>query len=158
MDATTSDTISVERELAIDASPETVWQFLVDSEKATRWMGQTASFDARPGGEYRVGVVPGHTAAGEFVELDPPRRLVFTWGWEPGHERDNAVAPGSSTIEIELVRNGDGTRLRFRHYDLPTSAAAESHAHGWDHYLERLVIAAGGDDPGEDPWIHGEMR
>jgi len=159
MDAT-SETTSVVRELVIDASPETVWRFLVDPEKATRWMGQTASFDARPGGEYRVGVIPGHTASGEFVELDPPRRLVFTWGWEPGHEREGegAVPPGSSTIEIELVPSGDGTMLRFRHDGLPTTAAAESHAHGWDHYLERLVIAARGEDPGEDPWIHGEMR
>jgi len=157
MDATT-ETIGVERELAIDASPETVWQFLVDPEKATRWMGQTASFDVRPGGEYRVGVIPGHTAAGEFVELDPPRRLVFTWGWESDHEAENAVPPGSSTIEIELVPNEGGTTLRFRHYGLPNEAAAESHAHGWDHYLERLVGAASGDDPGEDPWIHGEMK
>jgi len=50
MEATT-ETTSVEREIAIAASPETVWQFLVDPEKAVRWMGQTASFDPRPGGE-----------------------------------------------------------------------------------------------------------
>ena len=153
----TTETTSVERELAIDASPETVWEFLVDPQKATRWMGMSASFDPRPGGEYRVGVIPGHTAAGEFVELDPPRRVVFTWGWEAGHEKTNAVSPGSSTIEIELVPNGAGTTLRFRHYDLPNAEAAASHGHGWDHYLERLVLVARGDDPGEDPWIHGEM-
>jgi uncharacterized protein YndB with AHSA1/START domain len=156
MDATT-ETTSVERELAIAASPETVWEFLVDPDKATRWMGQTASFEPRPGGEYRVGVIPGHVAAGEFVELDRPSRLVFTWGWEPGHEGANPVPPGTSTIEIQLVPNGDGTTLRFRHYDLPNNEAAESHAHGWDHYLERLVLAARGENPGEDPWIHGEM-
>jgi uncharacterized protein YndB with AHSA1/START domain len=156
MDATT-ETTSIERELAIDASPETVWQFLVDPDKATRWMGQTASFDARPGGEYRVGVIPGHTAVGEFVELDPPRRLVFTWGWEPGHDSTNAVPPASSTVEIELTPTGEGTTLHFRHCGLPSTQAAESHAHGWDHYLERLTIAAAGGDPGEDPWIRGEM-
>jgi uncharacterized protein YndB with AHSA1/START domain len=27
-------------------------------------------------------VIPGSTAVGEFVEIDPPRRLVHTWGWE----------------------------------------------------------------------------
>ena len=47
-------------------------------------MGQSASFDPRPGGLYRVEVMPGNTARGEFVELDPPRRLVFTCGWESG--------------------------------------------------------------------------
>ena len=156
MEATT-ETTSVEREIAIAASPETVWQFLVDPDKATRWMGQTASFDPRPGGEYRCAVIPGHTAAGEFVEVDPPRRIVWTWGWEPGPDGPNPVPPGSSTIEIELVPAGEGTTLRFRHFDLPSAEAAQSHAHGWDHYLERLVAAARGDDPGEDPWIHGEM-
>jgi uncharacterized protein YndB with AHSA1/START domain len=156
MEATT-ETTSVEREIAIDATPETVWQFLVDVDKATRWMGETAAFDARPGGSYRVGVIPGHTAAGEFVELDPPRRLVYTWGWEPGKDGPNPVPPGTTTIEIELVPTGAGTTLRFSHTGLPSSEAAESHAHGWDHYLERLAIAARGDDPGADPWLSGEM-
>jgi uncharacterized protein YndB with AHSA1/START domain len=153
---TTTET-SIHREVAIAASPETVWRFLVDPEKATRWMGQTAQFDARPGGEYLVGVIPGHTARGAFVELDPPRRLVFTWGWDPGEDGPNPVPPGSSTIEIELVPDGDGTTLTFTHRDLPSAEAAQSHAHGWDHYLGRLVTVAGGGDAGEDPWINGEM-
>src|SRR4051794_32880715 len=151
--ATTTTETSVERELAIAASPETVWEFLVDPAKAVRWMGETATLDARPGGEYRVGVIPGHVASGEFVELDPPRRLVFTWGWEG----ENPVPPGSSTIEIELVPNGDGTLLRFTHRDLPGAESVQSHGHGWDHYLERLATVAGGGDPGADPWLSGEM-
>lgn len=155
MEATTEST-TVRRELAIDASPETVWEFLVDPEKATRWMGQTATLDARPGGEYRVEVIPGNTARGEFVELDPPRRLVYTWGWEPGGV-DKSVPPGTSTIEIELVPAGEGTTLRFTHRDLPNEEAVQSHAHGWDHYFERLVIAAEGGNPGADPWLTGEM-
>jgi len=149
MDATT-ETTAVERELAIDASPETVWEFLVDPEKATRWMGSAATLDPRPGGEYRVDVIAGHVASGEFVEVDPPRRLVYTFGWEPEESGPNPVPPGSSTIEIELVRAGDGTTLRFRHYGLPGAEVAQAHAHGWDHYLARLVVAARGDDPGED--------
>jgi uncharacterized protein YndB with AHSA1/START domain len=148
---------SLEREVAIAASPETVWEFLVDPQKATRWMGQECSFDPRPGGLYQCAVIPGHTARGEFVELDAPHRLVFTWGWEPGEDGPNPVPPGSSTAEIELVPDGEGTRLRFTHRDLPTKEAAESHSHGWDHYLERLVIAATGGDPGVDPWLTGEM-
>ena len=151
----TGETTAVERELAIAASPEAVWEFLVDPDKATRWMGQSASFEPRPGGLYRVEVIPGNTAAGEFVELDPPRRLVFTWGWEPGGS--GAVPVGTSTVEIELVPTDEGTTLRFTHRGLPDKAAAESHAHGWDHYLERLVIAASGGDAGPDPWVAGEM-
>jgi uncharacterized protein YndB with AHSA1/START domain len=150
-----TETTSVEREIVIAASPETVWQFLVDPEKATRWMGQAASFDPRPGGVYRVEVIPGNTASGEFVELDPPRRLVHTWGWEPGGA--SQVAAGTTTVEFELIPNGDGTTLRFRHRGLPSAQAVQSHAHGWDHYLERLVTSASGGDAGPDPWLSGEM-
>jgi uncharacterized protein YndB with AHSA1/START domain len=153
VDATT-ERISVEREIAIAASPETVWELLVDPDLAIRWMGQVATLDVRPGGGYRVEVIPGHTASGEFVEVDRPRRLVHTWGWEG----ESGVPPGSSTVEYELVPNGDGTLLRFTHRDLPSAEAAESHAHGWDHYLERLETAAAGGDPGPDPWISGPME
>ena len=152
MDAT-AETTSVERTISIAARPETVWEFLVDPEKATRWMGTSATIEARPGGEYRCEVLPGHIARGQYVELDPPRRLVFTWGWEKGGGEDSVVRPGSSTIEIELTPEGEGTRLRFVHRDLPSAEAAESHGHGWDHYLPRLAIAASGGDPGEDPWL-----
>jgi uncharacterized protein YndB with AHSA1/START domain len=153
----TTDAVSIEHEVAIAASPETVWGFLVDPEKATRWMGMKAKLDPRPGGIYHCDVIPGHTASGEFVEVDPPRRLVYTWGWEPGADGPNPVPPGSSTIEIELVPEADGTLLRFTHRDLPSDEAAKSHSHGWDHYLARLRIAAAGGDAGDDPWLTGEM-
>jgi uncharacterized protein YndB with AHSA1/START domain len=153
MDATT-ERLSVERELAIAARPETVWEFLVDPEKAVRWMGTSARFDLRAGGEYRVEVIPGNVAAGTFVEIDPPHRLVYTWGWAEG---SSTVAPGSTTIEFELVADGDGTLLRFAHRDLPSEDAATSHAHGWDHYLSRLTVAASGGDAGRDPWLDAPM-
>ena len=105
----TAETVTVTREVTIAAAPEAVWEFLVDPEKATRWMGERASFDPRPGGIYRVDVIPGHTARAEFVELDPPRRLVFSWGWEPGADGPNPVRPGSttwvSTISKEAIRS-----------------------------------------------------
>lgn len=154
MDATTEST-SVQREIAIDASPETVWALLVDEHEVTRWMGQKAELDLRPGGVYRVGVIPGHTARGAFVEIDPPNRLVFTWGWEA---EGNPVPPGSSTIEFELAPSGEGTLLRFRHFDLPSAEAAASHAQGWDHYLARLATAAAGGEPGPDPWLERPME
>jgi uncharacterized protein YndB with AHSA1/START domain len=148
----TSESISVERELEIAASPEAVWQLLTDPAEATRWMGQAADFDLRPGGSYRVDVIPGNVASGEFVEIDPPRRLVYTWGWEG---EGNPVPPGSSTIEFELEPSGKGTLLRFRHSNLPSDESAASHGHGWDHYLGRLAVVTGGGDPGPDPWLAG---
>lgn len=152
--AKTAETTEVRREIMIAASPETIWEFLVDPEKAVRWMGSAAELDPRPGGAYRVEVAGTHIARGEFVELDPPRRLVHTWGWEP--EKDSpmsSVPPGSSTIEIELEPVGDSTIVRFLHRDLPSAEAAASHSHGWDHYLPRLVAVASGSDPGPDPWL-----
>ena len=146
----------MQRELAIAARPETVWEFLVDPEKATRWMGMHAELEPHPGGRYVVGVVPGHTARGEFVEVDPPHRLVFTWGWDANEDGPNVVPPGSTTIEIDLVPDGDGTLLRFLH-ELPTAESAATHAHGWDHYLARLETVAAGGDAGADPWQSGEM-
>ena len=148
MDAAT-DTTVYERTLAIDASPETVWEFLVDPEKLMRWKGINADLDAQPGGTFRCEVIPGHIARGEYVEIDKPNKLVFTWGWDGSAD----VPPGSSTIVIELASDGEGTSLRFVHKDLPNAQAIASHAHGWDHYLPRLETAAGGGDPGADPWV-----
>ena len=146
---TTADTTSVQREVAIAASPETVWEFLVDPAKAVRWMGVAADLDARPGGQYCVEVLPDQVARGEFVELDRPRRAVWTWGWEPGTR--SALPPGASSVAIDLVPTDDGTLVRLTH-ELPTDEAAP-HDHGWQHYLARLAAAAGGEDPGEDPWL-----
>jgi len=148
MDAATETTV-YERTLSIDASPETVWEFFVDPEKLMRWKGINADLDAQAGGAYFCEVIPGQTARGEFVELDRPNRLVFTWGWDG----NDGVPPGSSTIEVELTASAEGTSLRFVHSNLPSAEAVASHAHGWDHYLPRLEIAAAGGDPGEDPWV-----
>jgi len=154
VDATTEST-TIERELAIAARPETVWELLTDPIEATRWMGQSAAFDLRPGGAYRVDVIPGNVASGVFVEIDPPRRLVFTWGW--AESNGSSVGPGSTTIEFDLVADGDCTLLRFRHSELPDAEAAASHGVGWDHYLARLATVASGEDPGVDPWISAPM-
>jgi uncharacterized protein YndB with AHSA1/START domain len=145
----TTEQIAVTRELVIDAIPETVWEFLVDPEKIVRWKGMNAVLQLWAGGAYRVDVVPKRIAAGEIVECDPPRRLVHTWGWEG----DEKVPPGSTTVEYELVPEGSGTRVLFTHRDLPSKESAESHTHGWDHYLPRLSVAASGADPGRDPWL-----
>jgi uncharacterized protein YndB with AHSA1/START domain len=145
---------AIERELVIAAAPETVWELLVDPAKASVWMGIQSWSEPTPGGLYRVEVIPDNIARGEYIELDPPSRLVFSWGWEAD---GNPVPAGSSTVEFELTPEGDGTRLRFVHSGLPSSEAAGSHAHGWDHYFERLAVAAAGGDPGPDPWLTGDM-
>ena len=138
----------VELEVRIDAAPETVYDFFVEPNRMIQWMGRTAELDPRPDGVLRIDLNGKHVARGEFVELDPPRRVVFTWGWEA---EDSPVRPGSSTVEVTLEPDGEGTQVTLRHRDLP-EASREAHSHGWGHYLERLEIAGAGGDPGEDPW------
>ncbi len=137
------------REIRIAASPEIVFPFFTDPTKIVRWKGKQATLDPRPGGIYRVDVTGKHIARGAYVEVVPNRRVVFTWGWE-GEE--NAVPPGSSTVEVTLIPDGDGTIVRLVHRDLPREAR-EPHTHGWEHYLDRLAVAAAGRDPGPDPWV-----
>jgi uncharacterized protein YndB with AHSA1/START domain len=143
---------AVEREVKIDASPQTVFSYFVDPAKMSRWFGTSAELDPRPGGIYRVKINEQIVARGEYVEVEADRRVVFTFGWEAeeGSESYQAVAPGSSTVEVALEPDGEGTLVRFRHLDLPEDAR-EMHGQGWDLYLGRLAQAAAGGDPGPDP-------
>ena len=88
--------------------------------------------------------------SGRFVEVNAPRRLVFTWGWEGGDDAPYPVPPGASTVELELEPDGDGTRLRLTHRirGVDLGPLVEQ---GWTHYLDRLVTRAEGHDPGPDP-------
>jgi uncharacterized protein YndB with AHSA1/START domain len=149
----TTELLEVRRELRIAASPETVWELLVDPEKALAWWGTAAHFDPRPGGEFRLDVASGSAARGTFTEVDPPRRLVYTFGWEQGGGGPDVVPPGSSTVAIDLEPTDDGTLLRLVHRGLPTADQVGRHAEGWEHYLGRLRTVAEGGDPGPDPWL-----
>jgi uncharacterized protein YndB with AHSA1/START domain len=138
---------AVEVEVRIAASPETVFDFFTDPDKMTQWMGRSAELDPRPGGGFRCVANEEAIAVGEYVELDPPHRVVFTWGWD-GEE--SVTPPGSSRVEVLLAPDGDGTHLRLIHHDLPSTESAEKHGHGWRHYLDRLASSAIGEDPGPD--------
>ncbi len=146
----TTEANVIEREVRIAARPETVFPFLTDPARMTRWQGIEATLDPRPGGIFRVTINGQNIARGEFAEVVANRRVVFTWGWEgEGHP----VPPGSSRVEIDLIPDGDGTIVRLTHSGLPADAVAD-HTHGWEHYLARLAIAAAGGDPGPDPWAN----
>jgi uncharacterized protein YndB with AHSA1/START domain len=140
---------AAEVEIRIAASPETVFDFFTDPNKMIQWMGRSAKLDPRPGGKLHCDMNGRNVARGEYVEVDRPNRVVFTWGWEG---EDSSVAPGASTVEVLLVADGDGTQLRLIHCDLPGAESAERHSRGWSHYTERLAIVATGADPGADPW------
>lgn len=134
---------ATKHEVRIEAAPEVVFSFFTDPHKMSRWKGTSADLDPRPGGLYRVGVTTRDVVVGGFVELDPPTRIVFTWGWEASEQ----IPPGSSTVEVTLIPDGDVTILRLVHRGLP-DGAGPMHEDGWDHFLPRLSVAASGGDPG----------
>ena len=137
----------VELTVRLEAPPDEVFVFLTDAERYVRWQGVKAELDPRPGGVYRVWMDADTIARGEYVEIDPPRRLVFTWGWEGNPD----VPPGSTTVELSLEAEGDGTVLLLRHTGLPNGEAAAMHEEGWRFFTGRLSMAVRGDDPGPMP-------
>ena len=136
------------QELHIAARPEIVYRYFTEPARMACWMGLDHRLEPVPGGEFRVDVTGRDLAVGRYVELVPPSRVVFTFGWE----RDAEMPPGSTTVEVDLRPDGDGTHLRFSHRGLPPARGA-LHADGWHHYLGRLQEAAGGGTPERDPWI-----
>ncbi len=134
------------REIVIDATPETIWPFLTDPDKHLEWLGTEATIDPRPGGVYRVLVRGEFPSAGEYVEVVPLEKVVFTFGWE---QDGNPITPGSTTVEISLHPEGTKTRVQLVHRGLPDDAT-EDHGTGWAHYLGRLDLAATGRDAGPD--------
>ncbi|MDA0768657.1 MAG: SRPBCC domain-containing protein [Chloroflexi bacterium] len=134
---------TVEVEVRIAAKPQTIFPYLTDLDKMLTWMGFDGELDPRPGGIYRLNVKAEAVARGEYVEVVPNERVVFTFGWEGD---DQMVTPGSTTVEITLTPDGDETLVRLRHYGLEGDMQ-ERHTEGWNFFMPRLVIACQGGTP-----------
>jgi uncharacterized protein YndB with AHSA1/START domain len=147
-----SETSLLELEVRVEAAPETVFPYFTDPEKMVRWMGVGATLDPRPGGVFWVDTMADYYFEGKYIAIEPHTRVVFTWGYGnfPQHEV-NPLPPGSSTVEVELVPDGEATIVRLTHR-VPTELDA-FHTIGWEHYLGRLATVAAGEDPGPDPLL-----
>lgn len=130
----------------IAATPERVFEYLVTAAGITAWMGDWAQVEPTPGGEFSVNIA-GYGARGVFLEVDRPRRVTVSWGFE-GSE---TLPPGSSTVSFELSATGDGTRLEVVHTDLP-EGEMPGHVDGWEHFVPRLALAATGQSLPPDTW------
>lgn len=142
-----ADTVVVTQEIGAD--PETVFDFLADPEKMLRWMGTEVDIEPVPGGRLWLNATGTDIAIGNYVEVDRPNRLVFTWGWKGS----DTVPPGSTTVTILLTAkpggNGDRTTLELRHAGLPSGQDIE-HNKGWTYYLDRLAAVSEGRDPDQE--------
>lgn len=133
--------------IEIEAAPAEVFVHLVTDAGMTAWMGQHATLDPRPGGGFAVDIA-GHAIRGRYVEVDPPRRVVVSWGVAGSPD----LPPGASRVEFTLTPTAGGTRVEVTHSGLPDDRL-DGHADGWTHFLSRLCVVASGGDPGRDDWV-----
>jgi uncharacterized protein (TIGR03086 family) len=140
-------TMALEKSVLVPLGADETFALVTEPDRLRRWQTIAARVDLRAGGDYRWTIVPGHTAAGKVVEVEPGRRVVMTWGWEDTED----LPPGASTLTITLEPTDGGTLVRLIHEGL-TDEQAASHAQGWSHYLERLAKAGATGDAGADDW------
>jgi uncharacterized protein (TIGR03086 family) len=136
-----------EKSVLVPLSADETFALITQPDRLRRWQVVTARVDLRAGGDYRWTIIPGHSVAGTFTEVEPGRRVVFSWGWEGSAE----LPPGASTVIITLEPASGGTMVHLVHEGLSGEQEA-SHAAGWTHYLDRLVTAATAGDAGPDEW------
>src|SRR6266545_6254284 len=69
-----------EKSVLVPLNADETFALITQPDRLRRWQVITARVDLRAGGEYRWTVIPGNSAAGTFTEVEPGRRVVFTWG------------------------------------------------------------------------------
>lgn len=134
-----------EASIEIAARPDAVFDLFTTEHGLRQWMARDASVDLRPGGAWRWTHDNGDTSSGRYLEIDPPDRLAFTYGWESGPLAD--VGPGSTRVVVTFEEIEDGTLVTIAHTGLPT-VHVERHGAGWAHFLTVLSdVCAGGTAP-----------
>jgi uncharacterized protein YndB with AHSA1/START domain len=128
------------------ASRERIYAALTDPSDLVRWFSPSVDIgtevlehDLRVGGTYRLRfTLPEGTrniVRGEFVELEPPVRLSFTWTWEP----PDPHAGIETLVSIVLREDGDGTEVSVSHDRFPTHESRDRHDAGWTTTFDRLA-------------------
>jgi uncharacterized protein YndB with AHSA1/START domain len=127
-----------------DAPPELVFRLWTDPVHAMRWWGPRdypltrIEMDVRPGGLWRgclTSVEDGEDLwqGGKLLEIDPPRRLVFTFAWEADGERGI-----ETVVSLDFVPEGGKTRMHFRQTPFQSIAERDGHNGGWSSCFDRL--------------------
>lgn len=128
------------------APPQRVFDAWVDPVQRMAWWSaepglkcDVCEIDPRVGGTYRVNMKTADQSkefitVGEFLEFDPPSRLVFTWSWE---NPDDPVQNTKVTIDFRPV--ADGTELTLVHEGFTTAPLRDDHSHGWHGCFDSLA-------------------
>jgi uncharacterized protein YndB with AHSA1/START domain len=132
-------------ERTFDAPRDAVFEAWTSPEVMRRWWAAEhdwttprAEVDLRPGGRIRVSMAepggePVHSFSGEYLEVSPPERIVFTVEWQGG-QADGAV----STVTVEFLEQGDRTTVVLTQRGLATEESREEHADGWNKCFDNL--------------------
>jgi uncharacterized protein YndB with AHSA1/START domain len=121
---------------------EKVWRAWTDPQALSLWFGPAntksvtlAQLDVRPGGRYSIKFQTDdgeeHGVSGAYEEVEPHRRLVFTWAWQSTPER-------VSRVTVSLQAADGGTQLELLHEQFFDATARDNHQRGWAATLERL--------------------
>jgi uncharacterized protein YndB with AHSA1/START domain len=126
------------------APAEEIFDLWTKPDLMVRWMSPyrgavdcTASCDLRPGGAFSLVMSSegsSREVSGTYIEIDRPRKLVFTWMGPLTNNVDTLVT-------VELIPRGDETDLVLTHERLPTQAIVEGHTMGWGNILDHLADA-----------------
>ena len=136
----------------LNATPERAFKAWTTAEHIQQWMRPEpgmeiplASMDLRVGGKYRIQMKKPDgeffTAVGEFREVKPPERLVYTWDWEKdGSGAEFGEVEGKpSLITVEFLKRGKGTELVLTHSRFATVESRDNHAFGWTRGVESFA-------------------
>ncbi len=127
------------------AGREQIFQAWTDPSVMEKWFAPPGmqpvgiTTELAVGGKYQIGMRHAdgtvHVASGQYREIRPPEKLVFTWSWQTD-------PPGTETlVTLELFEHGTGTRLVLTHERFPTLESQEDHKRGWEGCLEQLQQA-----------------
>jgi uncharacterized protein YndB with AHSA1/START domain len=136
MMTTTTLRFQIDRAVIIRATPETVFRFFTNSADWARWWGAGSTIDARPGGQVLIRYPGGNEASGEVLDVHPPERIVFTYGYANGQ----LIPPGGSCVTICLEAVAEGTRVRLTH-DVADAAVRDEHVQGWRYQMAVFSVA-----------------
>ncbi|KAE8765145.1 SRPBCC family protein [Georgenia thermotolerans] len=138
--------LRLELDTVLDAPRDAVFRMLTEPAGLARWWGPAGfttpeiALDLRPGGTYRLTMQPPtgepFHLAGEFLEVDSPRRLVSTFRWEEPTPDDR-----ETVVAIDLEDRGSATRLTLSQGTFATPERLELHRGGWTESFEKLRAA-----------------